>query len=57
MTHLKGCVVKSGRLNNAERLGNLINMKQFNFSQLNKIKGSLYQHYYGQDVQSIQGFG
>ena len=41
-------MIDSGKegLNNAERLGNLINMKQFNFSQLNKIKGSLYQHYY-----------
>lgn len=33
-------------LNNAERLGNLIRSKVTNFSQTNKIKGSLYQHYY-----------
>jgi len=33
-------------LNNAERLGNLIDGKFLNFNQTNKIKGSLYQHYY-----------
>jgi len=33
-------------LNNAERLGNLIDGKFLNFSQNNKIKGALYQHYF-----------
>jgi hypothetical protein len=31
---------------NAEKLGNLINLKQFNTNQTNKVTNALYENYY-----------